>query len=319
MRKQLFFTLLAAALFSLLFLGNAAYAKPAAPDGRTVEPLVSTQWLADHLNQPNLVVVDIRSAEEYAAGHIPGAVNIPYSVPFSAWMSFPNGILMEVPAEADLYNLLGSNGIQKDSTVVVVNVIFNPAVPPAYPRADATRAALTLLYGGVKNTAILNGGFTKWVNESRALTTDVVAPAPVTYDGKINPAMIATKDYVLKHIGKSTILDARDPDVYFGVTMEPFAPRPGHIPTAKSLPAPWIWNDDGTYKSQEVLGAMASSVMGKRTPKEVIIYCGVGGYGSAWWFVLTQVLGYENVKLYDGSAQEWTADPNAPMVVYKWE
>jgi thiosulfate/3-mercaptopyruvate sulfurtransferase len=114
---------------------------------------------------------------------------------------------------------------------------------------------------------------------------------------------------VKKRISDAIIIDARDAVVYAGAVTEPFTDRPGHIPNAKSLPAPWIWNEnpDGTYtyKDAKTLGTMASGVVGNPESQEIIVYCGVGGYASSWWFVMTQVLGYQNVKIYDGAAQEW--------------
>jgi thiosulfate/3-mercaptopyruvate sulfurtransferase len=130
--------------------------------------------------------------------------------------------------------------------------------------------------------------------------------------------MLVSKEYVKEHLGKALLIDARDANVYFGETMEPFANKPGHIPTAKSLPTPWMWNSkDWTYKDPNILKSMAAGVIGKEPPKEIIAYCGVGGYGSSMWFVLSEVLGYKNVKLYDGSAQEWAKHYN--MVPYLWE
>jgi thiosulfate/3-mercaptopyruvate sulfurtransferase len=288
---------------------------------RTIDPVVSTDWVAANSGLKNLVILDIRSGDQYAAGHIPNAINIPFAVPLSAWITMRDDLLLEVPDEADLFKVIGSAGIKSDSMVVIINNTFdplNPQTPPSYPRADATRVADTLIYTGVKNVAILDGGHTKWVKEGRTLSTGIVTPTPVTYQGKVNKAMFVSKQYVQEHIGKSVIIDARDPDVYFGVAVEPFAPKAGHIRTAKSLPTPWIWNGkDGTYKDADVLGKMASGVIGKHKAKEIIVYCGVGGYTSSWWFVLTQVLGYDNVKFYDGSAQEWVR--YFDMVPYQWD
>jgi thiosulfate/3-mercaptopyruvate sulfurtransferase len=189
----------------------------------------------------------------------------------------------------------------------------NPKEPPFFGLANANRVADTLIYAGVKDVAILDGGYPKWVAEGRAATKEVPALNPVKYQGKVNKAMFVPIDYVKKHVEKAIIIDARDSDVYFGATIEPFANKAGHIPSARSLPAPWIWDlnaDNGTYmyKDSETLRAVAYGVIGQSAdPKsqEIIVYCGVGGYASSWWFVLTQVLGCQNVKIYDGAAQEW--------------
>jgi thiosulfate/3-mercaptopyruvate sulfurtransferase len=197
--------------------------------------------------------------------------------------------------------------------------------------------AFTLIYAGVKNVAVLDGGYPKWVVEGRGTNKDAPEPLQATYEGKVSQDIFVSIEYLNKNLQKADILDARDGDVYFGVTIEPFAAKAGHIPTARSLPAPWIWEArtgerNGThdiyylYREPRALGRMASGVLreaagGKEGKglenKEIIVYCGVGGYASSWWFVLTQVLGYQNVKLYDGAAQEWVRHHD--MVPYQWD
>jgi thiosulfate/3-mercaptopyruvate sulfurtransferase len=138
--------------------------------------------------------------------------------------------------------------------------------------------------------------------------------------------MFVTKEYVEKMIGKSILVDARSSDAYFGLTQAPWEKRGGHIPTAKSFPTPWLWNlvEDksgvltyGMYKDSNAAKEMASTVIGKDLDKEIIVYCGVGGYASTMYFMLTQVAGYKNVKIFDGSMQVWTDDPKAPVVKYQ--
>jgi thiosulfate/3-mercaptopyruvate sulfurtransferase len=303
-------------VFGSLLLGGHGYAKKASPPARMLDPIVSTDWLAANSGAANLVILDVRSTKEYGSGHIPNSVNVPFSVPVSAWIVVRDELLLEVPDQPALYSTIGSCGIKPHSLVVIVGTTANPPNPP-YPLADATRVADTLIYAGVKNVAILDGGYPKWAKEGKPTTTDVSNVNTATYQGKMNRAMFVSREYVHKHKGKAVIIDARDADVYFGVTMEPFANKPGHIATAKCLPAPWIWNPDGTYRNAKILGAMASGVIGKHKAKEIIVYCGVGGYASSWWFVLTQVLGYPHVKFYDGSAQEWVRYYH--MIPFEWD
>lgn len=344
MKRKLFFVLPMVVLIVLL-LGGIVCAKPAIPSARTINPIVSTDWLAVNGDLDNLVILDIRTAGEYAAGHIYNAINAPFEVPFCAWLTMRGEFLLEVPEETALFNAIGSLGITKNSKVVIITSMATAPDPP-YPLANATRVADTLVYAGVKNVAILDGGFTKWVTEGKPVTTAVPTVNPVTYQGRANKEMIVSIEYVQKHIGKSVIIDARDAEVYFGVTTESWAQKAGHVPTAKSLPTPWMLNQDGTFKSQAVLEEMASGVISgislpgpwkwnsdgtynhreleaiiswmkdKCKEKEIIVYCGVGGYASSWWFVLTQVLGYDNVKIFDGSAQEWSMYNE--MVKYTW-
>lgn len=302
---------LASLCATLPFAAGPAAACPPGP------PVVSTAWLSEHLDDPGLVLVDLRSPEEYGAGHIPGSINVPFVVPFSAWITMSDeGLLLQMPEEAALSASLGAAGIRASSTVVVVNKTVAEGVPAAYPRAEAARVAMTLAHAGVRDPRVLDGGVTSWAAEQRPLSAEAVTPTPVTFDGAARGDLIVSKEYVERRLGQrgTVLLDARDPDVYAGTVIEPFAPRPGHIPGARSLPTPLIWNDDGTYRSPAELWRLAAHVIGVVPPREIIVYCGVGGYASGWWFVLREVLGYPNVKVYDGSAQEWAADPDAPLV-----
>ena len=256
----------------------------------------------------------------YGEGHIPGAVNVPeagwyindpFTVPFETpWM--------EMPPKEELFTLIGNAGIKRDSLVVVVGSTSGPLSPmplALYAVAGTSRVAITLLYAGVENVAILNGGYEKWAIEGKPISTDPVTPTPVTYKGKVDKSMIVSMAYVERKIGKSIIVDARDPEVYNCIINEPWTTEKGHIPTAKNLPTPSLWEITYenstharyiTYKDVCTLKRMAEEVVGKAKGKEIIVYCGVGGYASTAYFVLSEVLGYSNVRFYDGSAQEWT-------------
>lgn len=290
-----------ATLMVSLAVGGVAHAAPAAGHHHA-HPVVSGAWLDSHRDLSGLVVLDVRPAADYAAGHIEGAVNVPFEVPFSAWVTMRDELLLELPDAAELSDVLGDVGITEDSWVVVVTSYGQPP----YPQANATRVAVTLTYAGLRRVSILDGGFPQWLAEGRATTTDVPVPEPLPYAGVFDPGDFVGTDYVQDRIGRSLILDARDAEVYSGEVVEPWADQPGHIPSAVSLPAPLIWNDDGTYKSRDELRGLVYQALGRhRRTDEIIVYCGVGGYASAWQYVLTAVLGYRNVKLYDGSAQEW--------------
>jgi thiosulfate/3-mercaptopyruvate sulfurtransferase len=327
MEKRIFFGLPAVILIALLFFTGYAFAKHVSPWLRTIDPIVSTDWLANH--SAEVVILDIRSPADYGAGHIPGSINEPFVTgfdpictgPSSNWIIGTDDCLwLQVPDVNDLFITIGNLGISRDSRVVVVTAP-NPDEPPFYGFANATRVALTLIYAGVKNVAILDGGYPKWAVELRTISTVPTNATPVTYQAKVNQGMFVSVEYVRRRIGRAVIIDARDAEVYFGAAIEPYAPKEGHIPSARSLPTPWMWklNADGTYtyKDTETLGAMASGVIGRHKANEMIVYCGVGGYASSWWFVLTQVVGYENVKIYDGSAQEWVRYYD--MVPYQWD
>lgn len=319
MKNAIFFAPLVSILTASLFLCVCAFAAQA-PCVRKIAPVVTTDWLQKNIGMKNLVILDIRSAEAYRAGHIPNAVNEPFLVPVSKWIVLRDDLLLEVPDPGALFETIGSLGIETDSHVVIVTAP-NPGEPPYYGLANAARVADTLLYAGVGNVAVLDGGYPKWAAEGRPGSTSAPDVSPATYRGETNGTMFVSMKYVRDRLGKARIIDARDAEVYFGVTIEPFADKAGHIPGAGSLPAPWIWNrnEDGTYtyKDTETLRAMAVGVVGQPGEREIIVYCGVGGYAGAWWFVLTQMLGYEKVRFFDGSAQEWARKYD--MVPYQWE
>lgn len=294
MKKKMILLLTVVMLFTSLMPGASVYGCT-----QGLEPIASTSWLGKNLNLKDLVIVDVRTSEEYEAGHIANSVSVPFVVPFSAWITMKDDLLLELPEKSELFDMLGSFGIAKKSKVVLVSGTADP-----YAIAAAPRVADTLIYAGVKNVSILNGGYTKWVSEGRPVTTELPKVTEKVFNGKINKKIFVSTDYMKSKIGKSVIIDARDTVVYSGEVIEPYAQKPGHIATAKSLPAPSMWNEDGTYKSKDELKELVKGIADKND--QIIVYCGVGGYASAWWFILTEVFGYKHVKFYDGSAQEWS-------------
>jgi thiosulfate/3-mercaptopyruvate sulfurtransferase len=308
------------ATVTLFLCADCAQAK------RGVDAIVTTQWLADNMGNKSLVLLDVRAPDNYLKGHIPGAVNFPALGNFFINLFSKETPWMEVPEKSSLFATMGKAGITGDSIVVVVGRSAGPMA--VYAIADATRVAITLLYAGIENVAVLDGGYDKWASEGKQTSTQAVKPISGTYDGDTDEGMFVTKEYVEKVMGKSVLIDARDSDSYFGLTQAPWEKRGGHIPTAKLLSTPWLWklvkNDKGVltygiYKDRAAAREMASTVIGKEVDKEVIVYCGVGGYASTMYYVLTQVVGYKNVKIFDGSMQVWTDDPDAPVVKYKYQ
>ncbi len=325
-----------------LFFGTSAFALDW---HRTISPIVSTDWLEKNLGSPGLVIIDIRNQAVYRSGHIAGSINEPFitgfdpcSGPVSNWINGTKWrgteacLRIEVPDMDDLNLTMQNLGIGRNSRIVIVSDPDPESPAPHYGLSDATRVAFTIIYAGISNVAILDGGYARWNSEGRPATRgDSPRVLQGTYIGDANGQMIVSGEYVQRNLSK-IIIDTRDADVYYGERIEPNTPRKGHIPSARCLPAPWIWdchaNKDGTcvyytYKDTAILGEMASGSIradhGNRD-QEIIVYCGLGGYGSSWWFVLTQILGYKNVKLYDGSIQEWGPGfLDYPMVAYQWE
>jgi thiosulfate/3-mercaptopyruvate sulfurtransferase len=298
----------AQAVVLILRVGGADVAPPP-----SLDPFVSTDWLKTNLGKQGLVVIDLRGATDYAAGHIPGSISVPFSSN-SAWARSANELTLELPPQADLLKTIGDCGVRADSSVVLVGGVAQ--VAPTYPLVDTARVAATLAYAGVEKVAIMQGGYQKWATEGKASTSEAPLAQPVAYGAAVDGGIFVSTEYVKEHIGVATIVDTRTADVYFGVTPDAAAPKAGHIPTARSLPTQWVWQTGGTYVSADLAQQMAAGVIGPDKGREIIVYCTFGGTASAWWFVLTQVLGYRDVKLYDGSAQAWAKDND--MVAFTW-
>jgi len=278
-------------------------------------PIVSTDWLQQNLDNPRLIVVDIRKVEDYRTGHIPGAVSAYYG----SWAIKKGENDNEVPADDELIDVLSSTGISPDSIVVVAG-----STETGPDRVNTTRVAWTLKYAGVKTVGILDGGYTKWiVREKRAVSTEPVKPKSKTYRGKFNKHLLAKKDYVMSQIGKTLIVDVREAEFFNGKNKLPFVAKAGRIAGAVNLPTAQVFDKYPpgehlemccyTLKALSDLKNMASGVVGSDLNREIIVYCDTGRVASMWWFILHEALGYTNVKNYDGSMQEWSKDPAAKI------
>lgn len=272
---------------------------------REIAPIVQTNWLEANLSKPGVIIIDIRPSAEYLKGHIPGALNIP----MREWTVTRAQFLLELPSEDELRHLLERSGITPSSKVVVVT-----EVETDFGRANAYRVAWTCMVAGLKNVAVLDGGFTKWARENRPLTQEVPAsPSFTAYPTHMDYSSLVSKSYLASHLSELIIVDTRTPEDYFGITS-----KQGHIRGAVNLPAPWAFNADGTLRTMEELRSMAEGVIGNDRSKGIVVYCQVGGYSAVWWFLLSEVLGYRNVKQYDGSLEEWVRDPLAPVLKHTW-
>jgi thiosulfate/3-mercaptopyruvate sulfurtransferase len=272
------------------------------------QALVSTEWLAEHLEDPGLRVVE--SNEDpllYAMGHIPGAVNID-------WQNDLNDPLVRDYLNAEQFAaLLSRNGIGPDTTVIFYGDKNN---------WWATYSFWVFQLFGHTNAKILNGGRQKWVDEGRAMTRDVPTYAAVEYPTPVrdDAPIRAFREEVLAHVqaGKK-LVDVRSPGEYSGTLLhmpnypQEGALRGGHIPGAKNVPWATAANPDGTFKSAAELRAIYEQEQGLSPESDVIAYCRIGERSSHTWFVLTYLLGYPNVRNYDGSWTEWGNSVRLPI------
>jgi thiosulfate/3-mercaptopyruvate sulfurtransferase len=272
------------------------------------EVLVDTGWLADHLNDPNLRLIE--SNEDillYDQGHIPGAIKID-------WIGDLNDpVVRDYLDREGFEKLMSSKGISNDSTVVFYGDKNN---------WWATYAFWVFKLFGHQDVRLLNGGRAKWIAEGRELTREKSAYPPTQYTApeRDDATIRAFRDQVQEHIKQSGtgLVDVRSPQEFSGErTHMPEYPqegalRAGHIPTAANIPWAKAVQEDSTFKSVEELQALYEG-QGITPDKDVITYCRIGERSSHTWFVLTYLLGYPKVRNYDGSWTEWGNSVGMPI------
>lgn len=271
------------------------------------ERLVSTGWLAERLHTPGVVVVE--SDEDvllYETGHIPGAVKIDWHLDLN------DPVERDYIDGAGFAKLLGSRGISRDTTVVVYGDKSN---------WWAAYALWVFTLFGHEDVRLLDGGRAKWEAEGREYTTEKPALLPVDYPvvERDDSSIRAYRDDVLAHLGKP-LIDVRSPEEFSGErTTAPAYPeegalRGGHIPTAVNIPWAKAAADDGTFRRISELDALYREQAGLADGDEVVAYCRIGERSAHTWFVLTHLLGFENVRNYDGSWTEWGSAVRVPIV-----
>jgi thiosulfate/3-mercaptopyruvate sulfurtransferase len=289
----------------------ALFLLPLSAMARDIAPIVSGEWLEKNINDPGMVVIDLRKVEDYKAGHVPNSLSAFYG----SWVAKKNNNTNELLEADDLFDLMGSLGINRKSKVVIVGSVASPV-----DQCCRTRVAWTIIYAGVKNVALLDGGYEKWAKDKRAVSTDVVKAKEVECKGDVQKDINLSKEQLLAGLGKAIVADTRPADFFYGVAKAPTVAKPGHINGAVCLPSPgWILDGEGMMKNPEVLAAIAAGVVGSDKGKEIMTYCNTGVFASGWWYFLREVLGYQNVKLYDGSMEELARDDKAPIVKYTWK
>jgi thiosulfate/3-mercaptopyruvate sulfurtransferase len=281
-------------------LASKGYAHP--------EVLVDTAWVAEHLNDPSVRVLE--SNEDillYDQGHIPGAQKID-------WVGDLNDPVVRDYLDREHFEkLLAAKGIANDTTVVFYGDKNN---------WWATYALWVFKLFGHKDARIMDGGRAKWVAEGRPLTREVPSYPAASYTAadRDDASIRAFRDQVREHIksGGTALVDVRSPQEYSGErTHMPEYPqegtlRGGHIPTAVSIPWAKAVREDATFKSADELKELYGT-QGITADKDVIAYCRIGERSSHTWFVLTYLLGYPKVRNYDGSWTEWGNGVGLPI------
>jgi thiosulfate/3-mercaptopyruvate sulfurtransferase len=270
-----------------------------ADDGYAKAVLVTTEWLAEHLDDEALVVAEVdEDPDLYEEGHIPGAVKLHWRE------DLQDPVERDVVDRETFERLLGRRGIGTDTAVVLYGDKNNWFAAYAY---------WYLKVYGHGDVRILDGGRQKWIDEGRELVTDVPSPEAREYRAQERDESIrAYRDQVREWIvgQEVALVDVRSPAEYSGELIAPpgyeqeGAQRAGHIPTAASIPWASAVRDDGTFKPAEELRELyAAKGVGPDAP--VTAYCRIGERSAHTWFVLRELLGYEDVRNYDGSWTEW--------------
>ena len=272
------------------------------------EVLVSTEWAAKNLNSPNLRFVEVDvDTTAYDQGHLPGAVSWNWQT------QLQDGIRRDLIDKAALERLLSASGISNDTNIILYGDNNNWFAAYAFWQLK--------LYGH-EDVRLINGGRKKWLEEKRPLTKDAANVAPVTYRvAATDNSIRAYKEEVLAIITGSKpgqLVDVRSVDEFTGKIIAPpgmseTAQRAGHIPHAANIPWAQAANEDGTFRSFDDLKKLYES-KGITGSDEVIAYCRIGERSSHTWFVLRYLLGYQNVRNYDGSWTEWGNLIGAPIV-----
>jgi len=271
------------------------------------EVLVSAEWLNEHMSDANIVVVE--SDEDvllYETGHIPGAVKIDWHTDLN------DPVTRDYVDGAGFKSLMERSGISRDTTVVIYGDKSN---------WWAAYALWVFKLFGHEDVRLLDGAREAWTNAGFEFTREepVVSPSEYPLINRDDKTIRAFRDDVLAHFG-NPLLDIRSPQEYSGErTHMPDYPdegalRSGHIPSAVSVPWARAVNEDQTFKSREELAAIYEGEKGLQPGQPVIAYCRIGERSSHSWFVLKYLLGFENVRNYDGSWTEWGSLVGVPIV-----
>ena len=281
---------------------------PASKFGEYARPemLVSTDWLAEHLDDPGLVVAE--SDEDvllYETGHIPGAVKLDWHTELN------DPVTRDYVDGAGFARLMSAKGISRDTTLVLYGDKNN---------WWAAYALWVCTLFGHPDARLLDGGRAKWIAEGRPLVTERPAAAAADYPvvERDDTRARAFRDQVLGHLGRP-LVDVRSPGEYTGELLhmpdypQEGALRGGHIPGAVNIPWARAAAEDGTFRPRAELEAIYREEAGLEPDDDVIVYCRIGERSSHTWFVLAHLLGYARVRNYDGSWTEWGNSVGVPI------
>jgi thiosulfate/3-mercaptopyruvate sulfurtransferase len=268
--------------------------------------LVSTAWVEEHLKDPNVRIVEVDvDTQAYSEGHVPGAIGWDWG------RQLCDTVRRDIIPKGQFETLMSESGISNDTTVILYGDNNN---------WFAAWAFWQLKIYGHRDVRLMDGGRKKWLAEGRPLTQEIPKPRPAVYRAQDPDFSIrAFLPEVQQACAKRTahLVDVRSPQEFTGEILAPpglpeTCQRGGHIPGAKNIPWGKACNEDGTFKSPEQLKQLYQG-QGITPDKPVIAYCRIGERSSHTWFVLKYLLGYKDVRNYDGSWTEWGNLVGAPV------
>ncbi len=264
--------------------------------------LVSTEWLQNELNNEDIIVIDVRKKEQYDSGHIPGAFHM---TPGEVFQQEIDGVKGMLPSASHIEKNLSLTGATPNSTIVFYDGNSN---------LWSSRGLWALEVYGHKNTKLLDGVWGKWESEGREISTSPPDPKSSNYkfSSSINSSLIAGLDEIIESIDDPSkiVCDTRSPEEYSGKDVR--AERGGHIPNSKNVN--WVMgvNDTGEFKSADELKKIYGDA-GITDGETIYTLCQTAVRATHTWFILTDLLGEKNVKVYDGSWTEWGNDSSLPI------
>lgn len=293
-------------LCGLIITGLFAATNPTAGLATSVDvgPLVTVNWLKEHLADKNLVIIEVHSGEtkiKYTDEHIPGSV-FASSVYFQKNLPTETNVPYDLPSKSEFETLARKLGVNNDSRIVIVYPGFIPKDVMC-----ATRTYWTFDYYGVSQISILDGGLGAW--KRAGFPVDNVSVSPVLGNISVtnqHPEDLASLDTVIQGVGKrgTVLLDSRMSSDYIGTTKQDFVPASGHIEGAINYFAPLFLNADLTFKPVNQI-KYEMSLLGIDKDKNIITYCNSGQFATTSWFALKEILGLPMVASFDGSVAEW--------------
>ena len=287
-------------LFLLFTITISAYAASA---------FISAETLDEIRQKEGVIIVDVGSKEDFAKGHIPGAVH----TEIGNWRKSVEKHKLMRPSE-QIETAMKELGISNNSYVVIYG--HNKEKESL----KSSYIALAMITHGLKEVSILDGAYEEWVDdEDREISNKLPIRLMGSFKATKNPNVIVDMAYVKKRINKVPMLEARPAVFYYGTLRSQGVKRIGHIPKAMSS----FWKDkfeiDGTLKSEEILKEIFIDGFKLNPKKEVVLYCTGGLEASMNWFILSQHLKFAKAKIYDASLREWANRDDTPLIRYKWE